>query len=431
VLGRARKFYRTHSRKFAAGYTLLIILVWVLGPVAANLLSTSQSFLVSFGVLIVSLATILDVLETLARPNTLFIHHDQANDNQQLITLLQDKQLHTVHMIEYDSESTKELIFFFLRQGAYVHCLLQHPDDTINDSQRRRTVLQVKTRNEEYSEYLDQIRFSYYHDQASLRARKIDNKWLSFGIYTYDRRNGEDEGPQLWGHNNPVILTDVQQQPGAYALSEFFDRIFSNLLANSQEWGQVSAQYELYINRSRDRQASELVRMQASIAHLAAQAPELDDRFSLTVLRPSEFPTALASELLPVVASAFDDRHWDRRSVEEAVLSPATVLRVIVMRQADQYAGIATLHRCPEPSQVKLHWLAVPAAFRSQGVGAALIIEAARQAASDGFTDMVLRTESYRVPTLVLCERLGFYKVDSPISNLSPADVTAVRLPES
>jgi GNAT superfamily N-acetyltransferase len=170
--------------------------------------------------------------------------------------------------------------------------------------------------------------------------------------------------------------------------------------------------------------------MQASIVHLAAQDPELDDRFTLNVLQPSEFPPDLASELLPVIASAFEDRHWDRRSVEEAVLSPATVLHVILIRQADQYAGIATLHRCPEGSQVKLHWLAVPAAFRGEGVGAALVIEAARKAAEDGFTDLILRTESYRVPALVLYERLGFYRLDHSMSDLTPKDVTAVRLPD-
>jgi hypothetical protein len=242
MLNRLREFYGAHLRIFSACAVAIIIALWLAGPVLFNFLSQAQSFLSSFVIITAMLAVIQEYLNDSARPNVNFlVSATQSEQNHQIYELLRGERLHNVRMIEYDSESTKPLVTFFLERGASVHCLIQHPDSAVNDRQRQRTVLQIITCEEEYHGHLERIKFSYYRPVASLRARYVEGSLLSLGWYTYDCRN-QGRARQVWGHNNPNVLFDLRRHVPP-SLVQFFDQVFSNLLADSAPWEEVYAKY--------------------------------------------------------------------------------------------------------------------------------------------------------------------------------------------
>lgn len=73
------------------------------------------------------------------------------------------------------------------------------------------------------------LKIRCYNQQASLRGRKFDNELLLLGWFTfhYDPSYPEYGKNQIWGHNNPLVMTSLNGQ-GKY-LGEMFDRVFDSL----------------------------------------------------------------------------------------------------------------------------------------------------------------------------------------------------------
>lgn len=125
-------------------------------------------------------------------------------------------------------------------------------------------------------------------------------------------------------------------------------------------------------------------------------------------LRLHEVPGTFGQEALPLIAAAFDDRPWDVQAVSQRVLDPQTLRRLITAREAGRLVGLTTLHSTPQTAVARLHWLAVAVSHRRTGIGTALVVAAGHAAAADGFVEMRLKTETYRVGAIRLYRRLGF-----------------------
>lgn len=408
MLGKLKKFYRAKSRYFAATLTFLIVVTWLLGPVLLNVLTPDQSALVSFAIIIVILSTIQDYLNDLVRVGPIHIAADQDDNTAHLIAMLSDANtIGSVKMIEYDSESTKALIYFFLQKGATVHCLLQHPEHSINESQRNRTVLQILCKEDDYFGFSDRITFSYYRNQASLRGRLIDDKYISVGWYTYDYRGGIP-GRQVWGHNNPVVTTERKSLDGD-RLSAFFTQVFDNLVEDSESWDDLSRRYTVRVARIEENTAPNSVRLDLVLESQAAEIGSWKPvNRKIRYTRTNQPDGRFLADSYRILRSGFPEQEWTAESIGKEVVDPSTLRVVFTARSDDTLVGFVTLHTTETPGMCRLHWLAVDKQWRRQGVGLDLVYQFCQVAVEKGFTHVTLDTEDYRTGALQLYRRVGF-----------------------
>lgn len=288
-----------------------------------------------------------------------------------------------------------------------MHCLLQHPDYTINESQRRRLILQIMTKNEEYPGYQDRIRFSYYRDLASVRGRLVDDRLLCLGWYSYDRREGID-GRQIWGHTNPVISLEPTSTEGQ-VLTQFFSTVFNNLLEQSNSWEELASQYELVIRHRQGTERNELVRFDLDIARHDVGDSVVPVNISMRSVAASQLGEVSSTGVLALLSGAFEDRPWDEDVIARSVLS--TTCRAVVTAHHgpdDRLVGFVSLHSTDAPEVGKVHWLAVADEWRGQGIGRALVTQVWQIARQSGFSRLMLHTERYRTAAITLYRALGF-----------------------
>lgn len=408
MFGKLKKFYRAKSRYFATILTILILATWLLGPVLLNILNSEQCALVSFAIVIAILSAIQDYLNDLVRPSPIHVGVNQDENTGHLISLLADaNKIQSVRMIEYDSESTKALIYFFLQRGASVHCLLQHPEHSINENQRHRTVLQILSKEDDYFGYSDRITFSYYCDQASLRGRLVDDKLISVGWYTYDYRGGIP-GQQVWGHNNPVVTAERKSLEGD-RLASFFQEVFDNLLEDSERWEDLSRRYTVHVVQLDNHQNGNSVRLDLDLnihaTEITARRP-VNKKIQYSCSKQAD-PRFLADSYR-ILRVSFPEQEWNAQSIAKEVVDPATMKAVITAQSDSTLVGFVTLHETEVPGTCRLHWLAVDKQWRRQGIGFDLVYQLCQVAIDLGFGIMMLDTEDYRTGALELYRRVGF-----------------------
>lgn len=163
--------------------------------------------------------------------------------------------------------------------------------------------------------------------------------------------------------------------------------------------------------------AGEIVKMALDLSVLAEMvppgAPASPPGVVLSGSPPADLHADFATECLPILSSAFDDRHWNQQAVMDAVLTPSTCRWVITARAAEdgKLVGIATIHSVPDPSVAKLHWVGVDTGWRGGGVGRALVVMACQKAIELDARTVFLQTEAFRVSAISLYTSLGFRPV--------------------
>ena len=163
---------------------------------------------ISLGIIIAMLSIAQQYLNDMIKGGSTRAFDNQANANHYLIDYINKYKVREAKLIEYDGDSVKQLMEVLLQHKVRLHVLLQHPEHACSGFQANRILHKIRVREEEFGEYGDRITFSYYKDTASIRGRGFDNKLISIGWYTYDRRGQSGIGgePQVWGHNNPVLV---------------------------------------------------------------------------------------------------------------------------------------------------------------------------------------------------------------------------------
>jgi hypothetical protein len=110
-----------------------------------------------------------------------------------------------------------------------IRLLIHNPfEEMISDLQKERTCEQIRTlKLVDFGR--DVLKIRCYNQRASLRGRKFDNELVVLGWYTYyyDLNYPEYGKNQIWGHNNPLIVSRLRNQ--SKYLGEMFDRVFDCL----------------------------------------------------------------------------------------------------------------------------------------------------------------------------------------------------------
>ncbi len=224
--------FKKYHNYFSALILLIIGLVWLLGPVLVQVVDNTIAVAVSFGMLMLMLAVIVDYLDRLESSPTVQVFEDQSSANVKLLEYVRSHNIKSVKCIEYDSESVKPVIIELLKGGTFVHLLLQHPEFAVSSYQKNRVLHLMRTIETEFVGISKSLRIDFYKDVASLRGRVFDSSLVCVGWYTYDRRVSQ-KMPEVWGHNNPVLIF-TPSEVSYHHIETMFNTVFNNLLKNSE-----------------------------------------------------------------------------------------------------------------------------------------------------------------------------------------------------
>ncbi len=241
MFGFTRIIYKKYHNYFAVLFIFLVLIIWLLGPLALDLIPPNIAIALSFGIVILMLSLIQDYLDRIEPHTSNKIFQDQFNANEYLISYIRGHHIQKARLIEYDGDTVKPVIIELLRHGTEVHLLLQHPESAVSNFQKTKILHQIAFRDRDFFEFGELLKVAYYKDIASLRGRSFDQKLISTGWYTYDRRVQHEEA-EVWGHTNPVIILQLGDSGYNY-ISQMFEIVFTNLQKHSEPFATVKQQF--------------------------------------------------------------------------------------------------------------------------------------------------------------------------------------------
>jgi hypothetical protein len=152
-------------------------------------------------------------------------------------------------LCEYSSITVNHLLIDLAGADSTrsVDLLVCHPDAALNDFQRDERIL-PQMRALANSITLEQARnmglkIRCYEEPPSLRGRVLDDELVVFGLYTNDRRSHPTTEPQLWGAENPVVMT-FRTQPYGKIMADWFDEVFARLWKDATPLQQALSGYQ-------------------------------------------------------------------------------------------------------------------------------------------------------------------------------------------
>lgn len=173
---------------------------------------------------------------------------------------MQNNPPSSVYFLEYSSKKADNLIWEALKSGANVFLLVRYPSTdalwSVSESQGNRI---VETITERFADYRDapwrkknewRLFTQFYYRRASLRARRLDNRLLCAGWYTFENRDTKNHGnntlqskrpwqKRVQGHSNPMTI--YRSRSGLYErVNEMFRKSFYCL------WKQGTTPLEVY-----------------------------------------------------------------------------------------------------------------------------------------------------------------------------------------
>jgi hypothetical protein len=162
---------------------------------------------------------------------TMDIYADNDEYNDYLCKYIASHDVKKAQLIQYSGDYVRRVVTKLLEKGADVELLLQHPSKSLNEYQLRKLVLFEQRSTIDFKND-NKLAVRYYDEPASLRAIKLDNKFLAIGWYTYrirsKNKDREDVTPWLYGHSNPSITAHLDGVK-ASDLASFFDEVFNAL----------------------------------------------------------------------------------------------------------------------------------------------------------------------------------------------------------
>jgi hypothetical protein len=162
-------------------------------------------------------------------------------NNPQVVRMIENSATYGRHYID----AIKTLDTNIKQIQLLIHNPLERP---VSNLQKQRTCEQIRTlKLVDFSN--NSLKIRCYNQPASLRGRKFDDALIVLGWYTYyyDPDYPEYDTNQIWGHNNPLIVSWLRNENKC--LGEMFDRVFELLWNDTSSKSLLtvcSKQCELY-----------------------------------------------------------------------------------------------------------------------------------------------------------------------------------------
>lgn len=141
-------------------------------------------------------------------------------------------------LTEYSSYTVEPILRELVRYGWRINLLIFNPlsEEVLSKFQKdQRICFMIKRlRGAGFLGAYERAKIRCYEGQASIRGRKLANKLIQIGWYTYEQREEakKDMGDnQIWGHDNPLMSAPVASAEGR-SLEPMFDRVWQDFWDN-------------------------------------------------------------------------------------------------------------------------------------------------------------------------------------------------------
>lgn len=243
MLEKIRENFQKHRKKFTVVFWVVISSLIILGPLLLHVVPVEEAMFVIVLILLAylellgnqsahyqeSIETRVKNLESLLKA-PIPINSNQTSSNSRLVDFIKTEHPRQVDMLEYSSTTVQELIRHAVHVRSRIRLLLKAPATAISYYQGERICERIRTIYNDFFEANLEIRC--YSKHASLRGRKLDDRLINVGWYTYDIRDLEMSEDQIWGHNNPLITLESEEE-GFSKIKRFFDKVFENMWKNA------------------------------------------------------------------------------------------------------------------------------------------------------------------------------------------------------
>lgn len=247
-----RIFWEVLKRWFTKAIAIIAVGLWVLSSFISQI-SPQLATGVSLSALVIILTMVLGHLIALRKPAiiTTKFHSNQSSAQDETIKLLEELGTRSkAQLIEYSSESVKEILNKLKSMEAEIELLICNPNFTItNDLERpfhsshpgssdfqkeKRICLTIGELHRITLGDYDKVKIKCYRTPGSLRGRNFGDRWFQVGWYTYQTAGDREVfgSPQIWGHRNPVITAPVSS-PEGQVLKGMFNEVFEKLWGES------------------------------------------------------------------------------------------------------------------------------------------------------------------------------------------------------
>lgn len=156
--------------------------------------------------------------------------NDDANVDR-VIKYIDANTMTKARMIQCTGDMVKRVIEKLIEKNIKVELLLQHPSKALNSYNLEKMALfhhrvKIDFKNSQ------NLTIRYYEEPASVKAIKLDDKFLQMGWYTYHIRSSTDNSPWLYGHSNSAVTIRADHAE-VRDLSTTFDNVFQALWENA------------------------------------------------------------------------------------------------------------------------------------------------------------------------------------------------------
>jgi hypothetical protein len=213
---------------------LLAIFLFIVSPLLGDIVDPTTAIKITVSAILLLLVVIAEHVAEQSKESgtTVFPKEDEAFDRLSEIVSTRPRE---VRMCEYSASSViphlKNLARF--QETESVKLLICHPKKACDEPQKNRILgtLHNLSQTTYWSNrrLADRVSLTVkcYDSPASLRGRNFGNKYVAVGWYTHDCRT-EGQTAQVWGDENSLIVTPIQDNEGE-KLASMFNLVFDNL----------------------------------------------------------------------------------------------------------------------------------------------------------------------------------------------------------
>lgn len=255
MIEKIHKFWRKYAGIIIFILISIIAFIWFVLPIFEIFLPPDKKIGFTFAIILLISGILMDYLIDMNKSiKSLCSFHVNKNLNEvseKLISYIKTERPNKAYLLEYSSRTISDLLSVFRDIGTKIFLLIQHPEKAISDIEKERICTGIKEFViGTFSEYKN-IAIKCYKQRASYKGRKLSNKIINVGWYTYDIRDSKLGENQIWGHNNPTITLSLDTKEGRIIEKSFvesFKNLWEHGLYLDEVCGSCSKKVECYKN---------------------------------------------------------------------------------------------------------------------------------------------------------------------------------------